>query len=728
MKKLSIYFLSLFLNAFLISCREDIVKIVNLDETLPITTRLEFKTDESSGNITSESNTKTNYNIYGNRINWMNGVSGSSLFFDGLSNYYKGNINSNLIPSERVVISLWAAPKSYPLEYTSMLSTFENNGNKGFSIGINNLGNIVLQQYINGSFSSIVTDKKLPKFKWSNVIVGINSKEGNYSIYQDNTLIKTGELLKGTLSQTTGNTVVTIGRNPLDNNMGTYFSGSIDEIKIYDGIVNQQVVNYIYKSYTNPGTANYNSVFDYSNDTNRPSYHAIPDYGWANESYGLIYHDNQYHMFYQKNDVFLGIAKQNWGHFTSSNLIDWKEKNPILWPELSWEKEGIWSGGSIIQDNGTPTLYYTGVNGIKAGIGIATSTDNFETAIKEISNPVIPQAPSSVNMDFRDPYVWKENGKYHMIVGSGVSGMGGCIVYYASTDFKNWQGGNIAFKGNIGKGEGAFWEMPVMYTFSNGKKLLVVQKTPEPGNPARTFYWVGSFNNGTFIPEQSESKDFEVVNGFLSPSVTKDKNGIPVAIGIIPDEVKSEFQQKQGWANLFSLPQTWELDNSNNLIIKPHPNLNTLRGTTTVYNNLNIVPNASGYFGTYQSRKFEMEATVNVGNASKVGFVFGKSTNGQELYKVYYDTITKQWVVDGSQSSLSNLVRKDIRKGNYNINSNGTFDVRIYVDGSVLEVFVDGKSHFTGRFFPTLSDSKGVDMFVEGGNATATATIYQIKQ
>ena len=140
------------------------------------------------------------------------------------------------------------------------------------------------------------------------------------------------------------------------------------------------------------------------------------------------------------------------------------------------------------------------------------------------------------------------------------------------------------------------------------------------------------------------------------------------------------------------------------------------------------MPNASGYFGTYQSRKFEMEATVNVGNASKVGFVFGKSTNGQELYKVYYDTITKQWVVDGSQSSLSNLVRKDIRKGNYDINSNGTFDVRIYVDGSVLEVFVDGKSHFTGRFFPTLSDSKGVDMFVEGGNATATATIYQIKQ
>lgn len=728
MKKLSIYFLSLLLTTNALACREDIVKIVNLDETLPITTRLEFKTDETSGNLTIEAKTKTNMNIYGNRINWMNGVSKSALFFDGLSNYYKGSINTNSLPNERIVISLWAAPKSYPLEYASMFSTIENNGNTGFSIGINNLGNIVIQQYINGNFSSVVTESKLPKFKWSNVIVGINTKDGNYAIYQDSSLMKSGELAKGLISNKTGNTEVTIGRNPSSNNMGTYFSGSIDEIKLFDGIVNQSVVNYIYKSYTNPGSANYNTIFDYSSDTNRPIYHAIPDYGWANESYGLIYHDNQYHMFYQKNDVFLGIAKQNWGHFTSSNLIDWKEKNPVLWPESSWEKEGIWSGGSIIQENGTPTLYYTGVNGIKAGIGVATSTDNFATAVKDVSNPIIPQAPTSVNMDFRDPYVWKENGKYHMIVGSGVAGLGACIVYYSSTDFKNWQGGNIAFQGNIGRGEGTFWEMPVIYSFPNGKKLLVVQKTPETGKPARTFYWVGNFNNGSFIPDQTESKDFEVINGFLSPTVTKDKNGIPVAIGIIPDEVKSEFQQQQGWANLFSLPQTWELDSSNNLIIKPHPNLNTLRGNTTVFDNLNITPKENGYFGNYQSRHFEIEATVNVGTATKVGFVLGKSANGQEQYKVYYDTNTKQWVVDATQSSLSNLVRKDIRKGNYNINSNGIFDVRIYVDGSVLEVFIDGKSHFTGRFFPTLSDSKGVDMFVEGGNANAKATIYQIKQ
>ncbi len=727
MKKLTVLFF-LFLAITVFSCREDLVKIVNLDETLPITARLELKTDESSGNLTTETITKTNLNIYGNHINRMNGVSGSALFFDGLSNYYKGTVNTNVLPAAKIVVSLWAAPRSYPLGFAAMFSTCQMNSSTGFSVGINSSGNVVIQQFINGAFAEEVAESTtLPKFKWSNVIVGLNPQDGNYSVYLDNVLIKSGDLAKGAIAYPSGNTDVTVGRNPLSNDMGTYFSGSLDEIKVYDGIVDQAVADYIYKAYTNPGTANYNTTFDYSADTNRPAFHAIPDYGWANESYGLIYHDNQYHMFYQKNDVFLGIAKQNWGHFTSPDLVKWTEKNPVLWPEAAWEKEGIWSGGSIIQDNGTPTLYYTGVNGLKAGIGIATSTDNFTTAVKDTSNPVIPQAPSTVNMDFRDPYVWRENGKYHMVVGSGVSGVGACLVYYSSTDFKNWQGGNIAFQGSLGKGDGAFWEMPVIYTFPNGKKVLVVQKTPDPGNPARTFYWTGNFSNGIFTPDHPDSKDYEVVNGFLSPTVAKDKSGIPAAIGIIPDEVKSEFQQQQGWAHLFSVPHTWDLDNANNLIIKPHPNLLTARQSSTAYNNLNITPASTGLFGNYQNRHFEMEATVNVGTASKVGFIFGKSANGQELYKVYYDVAAKQWVVDASQSSLSNLVRKDVRKGNYNISSNGTFNVRIYVDGSVLEVFVDGKSHFTGRFFPTLSDAKGVDMFSEGGNATASATIYQIK-
>jgi sucrose-6-phosphate hydrolase SacC (GH32 family) len=430
-------------------------------------------------------------------------------------------------------------------------------------------------------------------------------------------------------------------------------------------------------------------------------------------------------MFFQKNDVFLGIAQQNWGHFTSSDLVHWEEQNAVLWPDEGWDQVGIWSGASIILTDGTPAVAYTGVDGIKAGIGTATSNDNYQTLIKDSYNPVIPQAPFQVDMDFRDPYVWKKDGMYHMIVGSGISSIGGNVVYYKSDDFKNWNYEGIAYQGQKSEGEGQFWEMPILYEFQNGKEMLLVQKTPDT-TPAVTTYWIGQFENGKFTPDFEQAKKLEVVNGFLSPTVTEDEKGRITAIGIIPDEVDAQFQMEHGWANLFSLAQVWELDDNNDILIKPHPNLEKLRGTQTNFSNITLENGGTDYLDNYNGRHFEMVATINSGYAEQVGFVFGKSPDSQEEYKVYYDFSEQQWVVDASKSSLSPLVRKDIRKGDYSIEQGDRINLRVFVDGSVLEVFINDEAHFTGRFFPTLANATGVDLFANGGTADAEITIYTI--
>jgi sucrose-6-phosphate hydrolase SacC (GH32 family) len=252
-----------------------------------------------------------------------------------------------------------------------------------------------------------------------------------------------------------------------------------------------------------------------------------------------------------------------------------------------------------------------------------------------------------------------------------------------------------------------------------------VQKTPDGGSPARTFYWIGQFEDGVFSPDFSSSKDLEIVNGFLSPAVTTDNDGYITAIGIIPDEVNPLFQQAQGWANLFSVPQVWELDANDNILISSHPKLESLRGSTTSLNEITIQDGGSDYLD-YNGRYFEMEAAINTGTASEVGFIFGKSPNSEEYYKVTYNLTNQEWIVDATNSSKSNLVRKDIRKGSYSITSGSTFNVRIFIDGSVLEVFIDDVAHFTGRFFPTFKNATGVDLFAAGGTATADITIYTI--
>ncbi|GAL65692.1 GH32 C-terminal domain-containing protein [Jejuia pallidilutea] len=689
----------------------------------------EFDFNETNGTVTYETNSGNEFSIKGTAVNRMQGVQGNSLFFDGLSNEVEGTLPTNLMPNRNLAVSLWASPKSYPVGTAAILALSSQGTNPGLTIGINKFGQIVVKYNVNGTVFEEITSESLDRNTWNHIAVGLTPAKRYLIIYLNNVALKTVNVPSGDIVWPSSNIPVTIGKNTMGEKLGIfdvdYFSGAIDDIKIYAGEATQENVTKIHNSYNAPSSVNYTFNIDYSDDSNRPTFHAIPDYGWANESYGLIYQGGKYHMFYQKNDVFLGIAQQNWGHFTSTDLVNWEEQNAVLWPTEGWDNFGIWSGCAIILKDGTPAVAYTGVDGVKAGIGTATSSDNYQTLNKNSSNPVIPSAPSDVNMDFRDPYIWTENNTYHMVVGSGISSIGGNIVYYSSADFENWTYGGIAYQGQKNQGEGQFWEMPVVYEFPNGKDMLLVQKTPD-ATPAVTTYWIGDFNNGVFTPDFEQAKTLEVVNGFLSPTVTTDTSGNITAIGIIPDEVNAQFQREQGWANLFSVPQVWTLDANNDIRISPHPNLNNLRGDVTEFNGLSIEEGGENYLSGFNGRHFEMEATINTGNANEIGFIFGKTPNNEEFYKVYYNMANQEWVVDASKSSLNTQARRDIRKGNYPITPGQTIQVSVFIDGSVLEVFVDNKAHFTGRFYPTFSNATGVDVFASGGTATADIKMYNI--
>lgn len=730
MKPYSTIFLAFLLLALTTSCKKDdgpdnpiIPPVETLNEAAA------FKFNETSGPTTIESNTKNNYEIKGNSINRMPGVTGNALFFDGLSNQVAGTLPSSLLSSSQFGLSMWVSPKSYPVGTAAMMALTSEGSDTGVMVGINRFGQIVVKYFLGGTKHERVTTQSLPRNAWSFIMVGISPKNGLIKIFLNSQIIVNAPIPTGNISWPATNTPFSIGKNTDGEKIGIYdvdyFSGALDEVMIYSGLLTQELVDAERGKYNPPTTVAYQTGNDYLDDKNRPVYHAVPDYGWANESYGFIYFQNKYHMFFQKNDVFLGIAQQNWGHFTSSDLVNWEEQDAVLWPDEGWDQAGIWSGCAIILKDGTPAVAYTGVDGRKAGIGTARSIDNYKTLVKDSYNPVIPQAPYQVDLDFRDPFIWEKDGTYHMIVGSGISSTGGNVVHYKSTDFKNWDYTGIAFQGQKNEGEGQFWEMPVMFEFPNGKEMLLVQKTPD-ATPAVTTYWIGQFENGVFTPDFEQAKKLEVVNGFLSPTVTKDAMGLITAIGIIPDEVDAAFQREQGWANLFSVPQVWELNDDNTILIKPHPNLENLRGTQSNFNNLAIKSDGMNYFGNYNGRHFELTATIHTGDADQVGFILGKSPDYQEAYKVYYDFSKQHWVVDASGSSLSNLVRRDIRTGNYAITRGATINVRVFVDGSVLEVFVDEKAHFTGRFFSTRADATGVDMFVKGGSASADVTIYNI--
>ena len=67
------------------------------------------------------------------------------------------------------------------------------------------------------------------------------------------------------------------------------------------------------------------------NETNRPLVHFTTQRGWINDPNGLVYADGVFHLGYQYapgSEIALWISQ--WGHATSTDLLNWKEQEPIV--------------------------------------------------------------------------------------------------------------------------------------------------------------------------------------------------------------------------------------------------------------------------------------------------------------------------------------------------------------------------------------------------------------
>jgi beta-fructofuranosidase len=145
-------------------------------------------------------------------------------------------------------------------------------------------------------------------------------------------------------------------------------------------------------------------------DPHRPLNHFSAASNW-NDPNGLIQWDGRYHLFYQYNPNGPFHGTIHWGHAVSEDLVHQEDLPPALAPTPGGpDEDGCWSGCAV-DDDGVPTLVYTGVRGggrREEGTCIATSSDGLLTWKKHLGNPVIASPPQGLDVvGFRDPYVWK---------------------------------------------------------------------------------------------------------------------------------------------------------------------------------------------------------------------------------------------------------------------------------------------------------------------------------
>lgn len=437
----------------------------------------------------------------------------------------------------------------------------------------------------------------------------------------------------------------------------------------------------------------------------RLGHHLMPPVGWLNDPNGLCWYKGKYHVFFQYAPFDVEGGLKFWGHYTSEDMIDWKYEGTALYPDSSYDCHGVYSGSALV-DDGKLHLFFTGnvkIDGdydyINEGRETSTlhveSEDGIHFSNKEevIS---FSEYPEEFTCHIRDPKVWKENGKYFMVLGGRLKGDKGAVLVYESGDLKEWKLLRTITTPEV---FGYMWECPDYFEL-DGEKILSV--SPQ-GLTREEFRFQNIYQSGYFILKEDGSvdvKDFrewDMGFDFYAPQTFTDVQGRRILIGWMgmPD-ADEEYVNKtieEGWQHCLTVPRELKLKDGK-ILQYPVKELENLRKEKTVLNDENSA--------------VELRVEVNEGfdlvleEIALTGSSFQISMGGQMLFR--YENGTAEIGFLG----VTGAGRK-VRKAQINELRN----IRFLVDTSAAEIYLnDGETVFSTRYYP---DREDLLLKIQGG-------------
>lgn len=231
-------------------------------------------------------------------------------------------------------------------------------------------------------------------------------------------------------------------------------------------------------------------------ETNRPQYHFTTRRGWINDPNGLIWHDGEYHLFYQHNPYERDWGNMHWGHAVSPDLVHWTELPPALYPDVT----GTMFSGSAVIDHGNTSGFgkggkdpmvvaFTVDNPDREMQCIAYSNDNGRTFTKYDRNPVVDSKEKWNSRDTRDPKLMRYGDHWVMVLNE----RDGHSIY-TSLDLKEW-----TYRSHTS----GFWECPELF------------ELPVDGDTENTMwvmygasgtYMLGDFDGERFTPRSGKHR------------------------------------------------------------------------------------------------------------------------------------------------------------------------------------------------------------------------------
>ena len=451
----------------------------------------------------------------------------------------------------------------------------------------------------------------------------------------------------------------------------------------------------------------------------RHTYHAMPPVGWMNDPNGFGYAFGKYHLFYQFHPYSAAWGPMHWGHYTSSDFIKWELMPTALAPDTQFDADGCFSGTSIV-DGDTMYLMYTAVNNPYQTQALAESKDgiNFTKRGMVIGSDAVPSGSSK--SDFRDPKVFKRNGKFYALIGSKTNAGEGQILLYSSNDLQQWDYVGVAHRDR--RTTAGIYECPDIATI-DGKDIIISspQGMATQGwrheNLHSNLYMVGSLDTGTGAFTRESEDEIDSGLDFYAPQTMRTPDGRTVMIAWMQMWSRSLPTQAHGWAGATTLPRELTLKNGK-LYQAPVREIEKYRKNEVKHAALEVngEAGADGVFGV----TVELQFTLDIGDARRAGVKLFCGDEHETL--VYYDRSTGLVTFDRSGcgtriSGDGKELDASVRSAQVEVKDNKV-KFRIFLDKSSAEVFVnDGERTLTANVYSSPSDT-GIKFFSEGGTAT----------
>jgi beta-fructofuranosidase len=427
-------------------------------------------------------------------------------------------------------------------------------------------------------------------------------------------------------------------------------------------------------------------------DAIKPRFHFRPEQHWINDPNGTIYIDGYYHIFYQYNPTGEKWGNMHWGHTRTKDFIHYEEYKTLLAPQMETGEEFCFSGSIAINKDGTPVLIYTSVQkdidnnpNIQKAVLLDKNLEVFEEERISCLTADMKDLPK-VRNDWRDPYVFTENGENYLVLAAAIGEKNEpSILLFKDEDGKllNWKFENVLIKF---KPVYELMECPNFFKLKDKYVLL--------GSPySEVQYFTGNFNSETLSFDKEHEGLLDHCSQFYATNtIVDDVHDRTIVFAF----VRGWTSFNKNWNNVISLPRTVDINDRGELIQKPIKEIESLREcvindkSSETLDLLNVYKDMNKKY--IQS---ELDFTIKLNEEGKVNL----------LLKEDSDTLC-QILFTNSYVKFDSIYIP--------IEKTEDYEVKLFIDHSVLEIFINNGKECATRVIENLNSLDTVEFRGDG--------------